>query len=160
MISVNKVIETYTDQLHQGELQLAYKTILDFLSKLRAEMSRRYPHYEVSGLYQGYMDMSYFSVSTSSLKDKGLKIAIVYVHEKGDFEVWLSARNRAIAKKTATMLKCEIPSALAIFHDQNNPDAIMESVLVPKPDFDDQTTLMETIDQGVEKFILTISAWV
>jgi hypothetical protein len=158
MTSVNKLIETYTNQLHHGDLQLAYKTILGFLGKLRSELSRKHPDYEVSGIYQGYMDMSYFSMSTKSLKDKGLKIAIVYIHEKGDFEIWLSARNRETAKRYASILKHEIHSKLTLFHELNNPDAILECVGVCKPDFDDQTSLMDIIDQGVEEFLRTIDA--
>jgi len=103
------------------------------------------------------MDMSYFSLNTKLLKDKGLKIAIVYLHEKGDFEVWLSARNRDIAKSYAFILKSNISGDVNLFHDINNPDAIIECILTPEPDFEDQVSLIDTIDQGVEKFITTIS---
>jgi len=61
-------------------------------------MKFRYPGFDVGNVYQGYMDMSYFSVNTRKMKDKGLKIALVYQHEKGQFEAWLSPRNREIAK--------------------------------------------------------------
>jgi len=87
-----------------GNCVYAYKGILEFLGKLRAEFVKEHPHYDVVSIYQGYMDMSYFSLSTKSLKDKGLKIAIVYLHEKGNFEVWLSARNRDIAKSYVSYL--------------------------------------------------------
>ena len=104
MKTLNELIEEYTHHLQQGEIQIAYKGILEFLGKLRAEFIKKYPHYDVSSIYQGYMDMSYFSLNTKSLKDKGLKIAIVYLHDKGDFEVWLSARNRDIAKSYVSLL--------------------------------------------------------
>jgi hypothetical protein len=81
----------------KGEIQIAYKGILEFLGKLRAEYIKKHPHYDVSSIYQGYMDMSYFSLSTKSLKD------------------------------TLT------------------------------PSFEDQSLLIETIDQAVEKFVKTIS---
>lgn len=44
-----------------------------------------------------------------------------------------------------------------LFHDINNPDAIIECILTPEPDFEDQVSLIDIIDQGVEKFITTIS---
>ncbi len=156
MKTLNDLIKEYTHHLQQGEIQIAYRGILEFLGKLRAEFIKIHPHYDVSGIYQGYMDMSYFSFSTKSLKDKGLKIAIVYLHEKGDFEVWLSARNRDIAKSYASILNSNILGDTNIFHDMNNPDAMIECILTATPDFGDQSSLIHTIDQGVEKFAATL----
>jgi len=157
MKTLNQLISDYTCSLQQGEMQIAYKGILEFIGKLRAEFIKRYPHYDVSSIYQGYMDMSYFSLSTKSLKDKGLKIAIVYLHDKGDFEVWLSARNRDIAKSYASLLHSNISGDVSIFHDINNPDAIIECILTPTPNFENQSSLIDTIDEGVEKFVTKIS---
>lgn len=157
MKTLNELIEEYMHVLQQGEMQVAHKGILEFLGKLRAEFVRKHPHYDVSSIYQGYMDMSYFSLSTKSLKDKGLKIAIVYLHEKGDFEVWLSARNRDIAKSYVSLFNSNICDEVNFFHDINNPDAIIECILTPTPNFEDQTSLIDTIDQGVEKFVTTTS---
>ena len=131
MKTLNELIEEYTHHLQQGEIQIAYKGILEFLGKLRAEFIKKYPHYDVSSIYQGYMDMSYFSLNTKSLKDNGLKIAIVYLHDKGDFEVWLSARNRDIAKSYVSLLNGSISGDVNVFHDINNPDAIIECILLP-----------------------------
>ncbi len=69
---LNTLIKEYTRSVQQGEIQIAYKAILDFISKLRVEFIRRYPNYDVSSIYQGYMDMSYFSLNSQPLKDKGL----------------------------------------------------------------------------------------
>jgi len=157
MKSLNELIEEYTQYLQQGEMQIAYKGILEFLGKLRAEFIKKHPDYDVSSVYQGYMDMSYFSLSTKSLKDKGLKIAIVYLHEKGGFEVWLSARNRDIAKNYVSLLNSNISGDIKVFHDMNNPDAIIECILALTPNFEDQSSLIDTIDQGVEKFAATIT---
>ncbi len=156
MKTLNELIEDYTHHLQQGEIQIAYKGIIDFLGKLRAEFIKKYSHYDVSSIYQGYMDMSYFSLSTKSLKDKGLKIAIVYLHDKGDFEVWLSARNRDIAKSYVSLLNRNMSGNVNVFHDTNNSDAIIECILTPTPNFDDQSSLIDTIDQGVGKFVTTI----
>ncbi|MDD3307842.1 MAG: hypothetical protein PHO29_12205 [Acetobacterium sp.] len=71
MKTLNKRIEEYTQQLQQGEIQIAYKEILAFIDKLRAAFIKKCPYYDVSSIYQGYLDISYFSLSTKSLKDKG-----------------------------------------------------------------------------------------
>ena len=156
MKTLNQLINDYTCLLKQGEVQAAYRGILEFVGKLRADYTKNYPNYDVSSVYQGYMDMSYFSLSTKSLKDKSLKIAIVYLHEKGDFEVWLSARNRDIAKSYASILEDVLSSDANVFHDVNNPDAIVEYSLVKTPDFENPSMLIDTIDQGVDKFVTTI----
>lgn len=156
MKTLNELICDYTNHLQQGEMQLAYMGIFEFIGKLRAEFIKIHPHYDVSGIYQGYMDMSYFSFSTKSLKDKGLKIAIVYLHEKGDFEVWLSARNRYIAKSFASILNSNIKGDIKVFHDINNPDAVIECILTLTPNFEDQSSLIDIVNQGVEKFVTTI----
>lgn len=101
--------------------------------------------------------MSYFSFNTKYLKDHGLKIAIVYLHVKGCFEVWLSARNREISKKYEFMFKRDIADDLVIFHDENNPDAIIECTLMFVPDFEDPELLMNIIGQGAEKFLTAVS---
>ncbi len=155
MKTLNKRIAAYTQQLRLGEIQIAYKGILKFMGKLRADFIKKYPHYDVSNIYQGYLDMSYFSLSTKPLKDKGLKIAIVYLHEKGCFEVWLSARNRDIAKSHQAIFD-SLSEEITIFHDHNNQDAIVECVLTGTPDFEDQAQLINKIDQGVEKFVSAI----
>lgn len=157
MKNLNRLISDYMCQLQQGELQIAYKGILDFLGKLRSEFVRKYPDYEIRSTYPGYMDMSYFSVNTKSLKDAGLKIAIVYLHEKGDFEVWLSARNREIAKRYAPVMNDMLANDTNMFHDVNNLDAIVEYALLKEPDFEDPTLLIDTIDQGVSKFVSAIA---
>ena len=156
MKTLNKLIEEYTNHLQQGEIQIAYKGIMDFLGKLRAEFVKEHPHYDVSSIYQGYMDMSYFSLSTKLLKEKGLKIAIVYLHDKGSFEVWLSARNRDIAKGYISILNSNIAGDANLFHDNNNPDAVIECILTSIPNFEDQSLLIDTINKGVEKFVTTI----
>ncbi len=152
MKTLNKLIDEYTFLLQQGEMQPAYKGIMEFVGKLRAEFIKRFPLYEVSGIYQGYMDMTYFSLFSKQLKDRGLKIAIVYLHEKKAFEVWLSARNREISKIYESVLG-SISDSIPAFHDASNPDAIVEYILTSEPDFNNQAMLIDFIEQGVKRFI-------
>ena len=158
MKTMNRLIDKYTYHLQQGEIQAAYKGILEFISKLRADIIKKYPHYDIGSLYQGYMDMSYFSVSTKTLKDKGLKFAIVYLHAKKSFEIWLSARNRDIAKRYESILKSNISDSITVFHDDNNQDAIIEYTLTSTPDFEEQASLIKIIEQGIEKFVTAINS--
>lgn len=155
--TLNQLINEYTSQLQDGEIQVAYKGILEFIGKLRVDFIKKYPHYKIGSIYQGYMDMTYFSLMTEPLKEKGLKIAIVYLHEKGAFEVWLSARNRGTAKKYESLIRSNISEDIIVFHDDANPDAIIECTLTSSPNFEDQDLLTDSIEQGVKKFVTAIS---
>jgi hypothetical protein len=157
MKTLNQLICEYNSHLQQGEIQTAYKGIMEFIGKLRADVTKKFPRYDIGSLYQGYMDTTYFSLSTKVLKNKGLKLAIVYEHTKGTFEIWLSARNRDIAKQYESALYSSISNNMAVFHDNNNLDAIIEFTLTPTPNFEEQDSLMEIIEQSVEKFEIAIN---
>ena len=59
-------------------------------------------------------------------------------------------------KKLCILLNSNISGDANLFHDINNPDAIIECILTPTPNFEDQSSLIDTIDQGVEKFVTAI----
>ncbi|WKY46599.1 hypothetical protein Q5O24_09415 [Eubacteriaceae bacterium ES3] len=158
MKSINQLIKSYTLSLQNGEIKAAYKGILEFIGKLRVDLIRKYPAANISGIYHGYLDMSYFSVSTEELKESGLKIAIVYLHEKAVFEVWLSARNREIANKFKLLVTKDHEYEIEIFHEETNRDAIIESILLSELDFEDPTLMIAHIELGIEKFFASISS--
>lgn len=80
-------------QLRNGAIQRAYRALLSYMMELRIRFKNKYPDSSVSALYQGYMDMTYFAVSPPSLKQRDLKIAIVFNYEAFRFEAWLSGRS-------------------------------------------------------------------
>ncbi len=156
MKGLNDLVVGYTRHLQEGEIQAAYRGILEFIGKLRADFVKR-SRYDTGNIYQGYMDMTYFSLTTKALKDNGLKLAVVYLHEKGAFEVWLSARNRDMAGKFRTVLSSGNFDKAAVFHEEDNQDAIIECKLTASPDFENQAALIDIIEQGVEKFEAAIN---
>ena len=158
MKTLSQLISDYTVCLQQKDLQLAYKGILEFMSKLRADFIKRYPQYDAGSMYPGYLDMSYFSLSTQSLKDKGLKLAVVYLHQSGHFEVWLSAKNRAILNTYQPAVGRILADTPALFHDPGNQDAVVEATLASAPDFDDPAALIDTIEQGVAMFVAAVTS--
>ena len=90
------------------------------------------------------MDYSYFLFTSESLKEKGLKIAIVFVHSNFQFEVWLSGYNRNYQLKYYDLLKGKnIPFQLT-----DNParkDYILRVVLEENVDISDADLLTERI---------------
>jgi len=87
----------YRQQLERGIIQIAYRGLMEYMGDLRATFQTKYPEFSVPGnIYYGYMDMTYFSIVPPVLKERGLKIAVVFLHEAFRFEVWLSGYNRQI----------------------------------------------------------------
>lgn len=57
---VNKLVNKYTNLLQEGDLQLAYRTILSFINKMRIKIRKEHPEYAVGTTYQGQMDITFF----------------------------------------------------------------------------------------------------
>lgn len=96
--------------------------------------------------------MSYVSLTKKSLRAKELKIAIVYL------EVWLSAKNRSISNKYKTLCDRCILIDSNLFHDSSNLDAIVERVVVIKPDFESQSEMISIILDGVQQFMKSLDS--
>ncbi len=154
MSSFSENMKEYRKQLQKGAIQKAYQGLMDYIMGLRSYFENKYPDYSVSGsIYQGYMDMTYFSFFPKSLKLRKLKVGIVFVHWTFRFEVWLFGYNKGIQEEYWKLVresnwnKYRIPSTI------KGVDSIIEGVLVENPDFSDLETLTKQIERGTLKFI-------
>ena len=152
MPSLNESIKEYTRQLHLGEIQTAYKGIMSFMSGLKTYLESRHPDHALSGLYFGYMDMTYFAFTPKELKQRGLKIAIVYLHEQNRFEVWLGGANRKVQAEYIEVFKDKDLGNLKLSEVRPGVDSIVEMELVQTPDFDHSEELMLAIESKVIEF--------
>ncbi len=144
----------YKKQLKRGIIQKAYKGLMEYVWELRTYFMKNYPDYGVSGsIYYGYMDMTYFSVFPKSLKDRKLKIAIVFLHDEFRFEVWLSGQNKQIMRKYWALIREHDWNEYKIIVPEKGIDSILEYVLVDDPNFSDLEVLTEKIEKGTLKFI-------
>ena len=102
--------------------------------------------------------MTYFAFTPADLKNKKLKIAVVYLHEKGVFEVWLAGNNRKIqAEYIASMSSANI-GKYKLSQLIPGVDSITESTLVEKPDFDNPDELKKQIEKKTMEFIKDITS--
>lgn len=158
MDSPNDLIREYKNQLSKGMIQEAYKYIMKFMSDLSIYLKKRHSYYNVSALYYGYMDMTYFAFTPDDLKSKKLKIAIVYLHEKGRFEVWLSGSNRKIQAEYIDSMSGKDIGGYKLSQVMPGVDSIIEAILVEQPDFDHPEELKKQIEKKTIKFIDDITA--
>jgi hypothetical protein len=147
-------MDEYRKQLEKGVIQSAYRGLMDYLMDLRSYFKNKYPDYLVSGsLYLGYMDMTYFSFFPESLKRRGLKVGIVFVHDTFRFEVWLFGYNKGIQAKYLKYFKESGWDKYKLMSTTKGIDFIVEDVLVEDPNFSDLDGLTKQIENGTLKFI-------
>ena len=160
MGSFPELMSEYRVQLERGFIQVAYRRVNGVSSKLRSHFMNKYPEYSVSGsIYYGYMDMTYFSLVPRSLKDRNLKIVLVFVHDKFRFEVWLSAANRNVQAEYWKLLK---ESDWHQYHLASNPraaDYVIDHILINNPDFSDLAALTRRIEKGTLEFITDVEGF-
>jgi len=78
MGTIDKDVQELQRRLGEGAIQRAYQAIVSYMSHLRAVFTTQQGERLVSGLYQGYFDMTYFALFPDVLKKRDLKLAIVF----------------------------------------------------------------------------------
>lgn len=152
MGSFENYMMEYRRLLEKGEIQAAYKGLMEYIMGLRSYLNQKYPEsFVCGGMYYGYMDMTYFPLIPRSFKSLNLKIAIVYIHKPGRFEAWLAGSNKQVQAKYWQMIKASGWNKYRIVPTTKGSDSIIEHTLVDNPDFGN----LETLTQKIEKETLT-----
>ena len=152
MASLQQSFCRYTASLSDGELQRAYKGILTYMSSLQTQLSERFPACAGGALYQGYLDMTYFALTPPELREKKLKIALVYLHSEARFELWLAANNRALQAEAAKRLSALPLGNYHVTAPAPGVDAIIETIALDSPNFDFQDQMTETLSSAFASF--------
>ena len=140
-------------QLGKGAIKRAYRGLLVYMMDLRTHFKNKYTSIDVSGIYQGYMDMTYFALVPKSLKDRDLKIAVVFNYDAFRFEAWLSGRNRKVQKKYWEVFRGSQRNEFRVVTPAKGVDAIVECTLSEDFDFGDLDNLTLSIDSATLGFI-------
>ncbi|MBI5034752.1 MAG: hypothetical protein HZB51_29875 [Chloroflexi bacterium] len=156
MHAVQKDMEELRKQLKKGSIQKAYRALLSYMMELRTDLARKYGEPAVSGLYQGYMDMTYFALFPPSLKRRDLKIAIVFNYDAFRFEAWLAARNRKIQRQYWELCKDSHWAEYRVVMPAVGIDSIIECDLAKDFDFGDPDALTCRIENDTAAFIVSI----
>jgi len=153
MQSIQEDMKELRGQLRAGVIQKAYRALLDYMMDLRIRFKNRYPSYSISGLYQGYMDMTYFAIVPPSLKHRDLKIAIVFNYEAFRFEAWLAGTNRHVQRKYWELFRDSRWTEYRVVTPAKGVDSIIECNLAENFDFGDLDSLTMSIEENAVKFI-------
>lgn len=153
MPSIQEDMNNLRRQLQVGSIQKAYRALLGYMMDLRTYFIKKYPNYFISGLYQGYMDMTYFAIVPPSFKRRRLKVAIVFNYSAFRFEVWLSGANRRILQEYWDLVKDANWPAYRLVPPGTWADSIVEYDLAEDFDFDDLKSLTATMEKKIVEFI-------
>jgi len=153
-------IKEYKKQMAKGAVQAAYKGLMKYIMDLRAYFKTRYPEYFVSGsIYYGYMDMTCFSFFPEVLKERKLKVAVVFLHDKFRFEVWLAGYNKQIQAKFWNLMREKNWKKYRLVTSLKGSDSIAEHILADNPDFSNLDNLTKTIEKRTLMFIQDIESF-
>jgi hypothetical protein len=128
---------------------------MDYMMTLRNHFLNEHPDSFVSGghLYQGHMDVSFFTFTPISLKKLKLKIAIVFNHHNFRFEIWLAGQNRQIQKRYWDIFKGSDWNKYHIPDTTAEGFSIVDHILVEDPDFSDLNALTQQIEAEAMQFV-------
>jgi len=144
----------YRIQLENRAIKKAYKGLMEYIMELRNHFDNNFPDYFVSGsIYHGYMDMTYFSIFPNSLKQRRLKIPIVFLHDAFRFEVWLAGYNKKVQLNYWKLFRDSAWKKYQIVSTIKGTDSIVEHILVDNPDFKDLDSLTNQIESATLEFI-------
>jgi hypothetical protein len=153
MHSIQEDVEELKRQIEKGSIQKAYRALLTYMMELRTCFVNKHGDSTVSGLYQGYMDMTYFALFPSSLKQLDLKIAIVFNYEAFKFEAWLAARNRKIQRQYWELFKDRHWEEYRLVAPAAGIDSILECDLAKDFDIGNPVALTSRIETATSAFI-------
>jgi hypothetical protein len=159
MGTLDKDIQELRRRLGEGAIQRAYRGIVSYMSHLRTVFAAQQGERAVSGLYQGYFDMTYFALFPDALKKRNLKLAIVFNYQIFRFEVWLAARNRQLQRRYWELLLEARYKKHPLAEPAIGTDAIVEAVLAADYSLDAEDNLTVRIVEGVTVFERDIVAF-
>ncbi len=135
-----------------GRIQNAYVALVKYMSRLRARYAGERGDRTVSGLYQGYFDMTYFALFPDWFRERDLKVAVVFDYASFSFQAWLAARNRRVQRSYWEQLRDAGYTEHTLVEPGAGIDAIVISVLADDFSLADESALTRRIEAGVESF--------
>lgn len=148
-------IQEYKKLIQTTNLQKGYQEQTKLFQSLRTYLQKEFKEYTFAGdIVENNMDYAYFHFTNNELKDKGLKIVIVFVYKKFEYQIWLSGYNRKVQNKYFEKLK-KINHKYTITSDANKTDFILKYTLTSH--YKNQNDLFYKINKKTQNFINNIS---
>lgn len=140
--SLNSRISSYKKTFASGEIQEIYQSLVSIVQSLRTEFAKKYKgEFSVASVMHGYIDFTYFYLQNDYLKSHRLKLAIVFNHQRANFELWLLGQTKDVQIRYWEKLK-----GVPWVNPETMPEySIFEVTLLADPDFDNIQMLSESV---------------
>ena len=154
MASLNHQIEVYRKELEKGIIPTTYRALLSYAKELKNYLEEKYPSYSLSSsIYQGQMDLTYFTFTPPELTERKLKIALAFMHETIQWEIWLVGVNKRMQVAYARLFRQQGWLFSPLNPVEKTVGSITEMILVEHPDYDNLESLTRTIEERTLQFI-------
>ena len=150
------LLSGYKELLRTTNIVECYQEFIKLFRYVRVVLEKSMPEYKFQGsIVENGMDYSYFLFTNDHLKEKGLKIAVVFVHREFLFKVWLSGFNRKYQSKYYDLLKGKtIPFELTDNPTRN--DYILSVTLERSVDISDGSPLIKEIERVSKDLVMLV----
>lgn len=150
------LLSGYKELLRTTNIVECYQEFIKLFRYVRVVLEKSMPEYKFQGsIVENGMDYSYFLFTNDHLKEKGLKIAVVFVHREFQFKVWLSGFNRKYQSKYYDLLKGKtIPFELTDNPTRN--DYILSVTLERSVDISDGSLLIKEIERVSKDLVMLV----
>jgi hypothetical protein len=137
-------ISSYKKQLEKGDIQKAYEGLVKYVMRVKSIFSRnKSDRFSVGNVSPGYMDFTYFPFFDEFLRERKLRLGMVFNHNKVRFEIWLMGQNKDIQKRYWNHLKTTKWNKARMTMPKYS---VLEAVLVENPDFENLDELTHQIE--------------
>lgn len=154
----NDYVSGYRKQLEIGDIQIAYKRLMNYVMALKSHFEKAFSdRYSCGNVSPGYMDFTYFPFHDVFLRSNKLRFGIVFNHEQIRFELWLMGQNAETQKHYWNLLK----TAKWNKNTTTMPKySVLEVVLIDKPNFNDLDGLTAGIMGSADALSEEITAYI
>ena len=152
-MKINKdYIMEYKKLIQSTDLQKAYQEFIKFFRGLRTYLAKNLPEYKFTGnIVENNMDYSYFQFTNDMLQSKGLKFVIAFIHNKFEYEIWLSGMNREIQiNHHKTLINKKHTYTMSL--DPNKFDYILKDKLFTDVNYEDCKRLFDNAKLNIRTF--------
>lgn len=152
-----ELLSCYQNLLQTTQLQKAYQEWFRWFRFLRNELEKQMPDYKFqAAVAENGMEYAYFQFTSSLLKEKGLKIVVVFLHKSFSLEVWLSGINRKTQAIWGARL-CSEGTSFSRTVDPMHTDYILRAPV--SVDWCDGNAVVTAIEQMVGRLLSEIQTF-
>lgn len=151
-------LDCYKTIIRTTALQESYQEFIHLFRYLRNELKNQLPEFTFSNnIEENQMNFSYFQLTSEELKQKGLKIQVIFIHKEFQFEIWLSGYNRKIQSTYYEHLKSKNFNYI-LNHDPTHVDYILKTQCSNQLDLSKSALLLDLIKQKIQELLVFTEA--